>query len=75
MFFQSYVFIIALADKSVKLRILIIYMFCFYIQKAPRECLFRNGICLQPGSQSPLSRNLISLKAVKDSVLMSNNVR
>ena len=28
-----------------------------------------------PGSQSSLSRNLVSLKAVKDSGLLSNNVR
>ena len=69
-FFQSYVFIIALADKSVKLRILIIYMFCCYSYRRRRVSVFFAMVsvfAVQPGSESSLSRNLVSLKAVKDS--------
>ena len=69
-FFQSYVFIIALADKSVKLRILIIYTFCFYSYRRRRVSVFFRMVsvfAVQPGSESSLSRNLVSLKAVKDS--------
>ena len=78
MFFQSYVFIIALADKSVKLRILIIYMFGCYRYRRLRVSVFFGMVsvfAVLPGSQSSLSRNLVSLKAVKDSGLLSNNVR
>ena len=50
-YFQCYVYRVALADKSVKLRILIIDMFRFKLQsqmcKVPPEFLFQNGICLR----------------------------
>ena len=62
-----------------KLRILIIYMFLFYSYRRCRvSFFFYNGIVFSHYNLGPnvsLSRNLVSLKGVKDSGLLSKNVR
>ena len=71
---------VALADKSMKLRILIIYMFLFYsCRRLPREFLFQKGIFFR--GMTRVSKffvtqcNVVSLKEVKDSGYLSKNVR
>ena len=71
--FVCYVCRVALADNSTKLRILIIYMFRFCSYRRCSGSFFFGRVsvsAVQPGPQSSLSRNLVSLKAVKDSGLL-----
>ena len=77
-YFQCYVCGVALADKSMKLRILITDMFRFKLQlqklKVPPEFLFQNGICLR-GITWVSKLFVTQSRFAKGSGLLSKNLR